>query len=200
MVPTERRGSQPYIEVEDVQVLAMLGLLTAMRLTPTHNRQLRDWLRSANSPAEFELTPALVVRRVDELERARLRAKRCARLRDKWIVRNPEIKHGEPLIRGSRVSVDTLAERMAQGESTDVLDEDFPHIPAEAREVAVLYARANPRRGRPKRRSPPRWGSGSTRTSPHAGGGRQRAWTERPVPGPRSARPNRPCVTDNASD
>jgi len=96
------------------------------------------------------------VRRVDELEQARLRAERYARLRDKWITRDPEIKHGEPVIRGSRVSVDTLAERMARGESADVLDEDSPHIPAEAREVAALYARANPRRGRPKRRSPAR--------------------------------------------
>jgi uncharacterized protein (DUF433 family) len=155
VVPTQRQGSQSYIEVEDVPVLAMLALLTAMRLTRKHKRQLRDWLRSANS-AEFELTPALVVRRVDELERARLRAERYARLRDEWIVRDPEIKRGEPVIRGSRVSVDTLAERMAQGESADVLDEDFPHIPAEAREVAALYARANPRRGRPKRRSPAR--------------------------------------------
>jgi hypothetical protein len=37
-----------------------------------------------------------------------------------------------------------------------VLAEDFPHIPAEAREVAVLYAQSNPRRGRPRRPSPPR--------------------------------------------
>ena len=114
VVPTRKRGSQSYIEVEDVPVLAMLGLLTAMRLTPKHKRQLRDWLRSANSPAEFELTPALVVRRVDELERARLRAERYARLRDKWIVRDPEIKHGEQDIRGSRERVDTQSGRIAQ--------------------------------------------------------------------------------------
>ena len=55
------------------------------------------------------------------------------------------------MIRGSRVSVHALAERIAGGESGAVLDEDFPHIPGEAREVAVQYASANPRRGRPKR-------------------------------------------------
>jgi uncharacterized protein (DUF433 family) len=56
------------------------------------------------------------------------------------------------VIRGSRVSVHTLASRIAHGEDAASLEEDFPHIPAEAREVAVQFARANPRRGRPKRR------------------------------------------------
>jgi uncharacterized protein (DUF433 family) len=93
----------------------------------------------------------LVVRRIDAIEQARLRAERYAQLRDRWIVRDPDIKHGEPVISGSRVSVHTLAERIAGGESDHLLDEDFPHIPAEAREIAVQYARANPRRGRPKR-------------------------------------------------
>ena len=60
------------------------------------------------------------------------------------------------MIRDSRVSVHTLAERAAGGESRERLDEDLSHIPAEAREVAVQYARANPRRGRPRRASPAR--------------------------------------------
>jgi uncharacterized protein (DUF433 family) len=151
VVPTRRRGSQSCIEVEDIQVLAMLGLLTTMRLTPKHKRLLREWLRAPSGPAELELMPALVVRKVDEVEQARIRAERYAELRDQWIVRDPEIKRGEPVIRGSRVSVHTLADRIAQGESVAVLEEDFPHIPADAREVAVQYARANPRRGRPRR-------------------------------------------------
>jgi uncharacterized protein (DUF433 family) len=151
VVPTRRRGSQSWIELEDVPVLAMLGLLNTMRLSTAHKQELRKWLRAASAPPELELTPALVVRRVDAIEQARLRAERYGQLRDRWIVRDPEIKNGEPVISGSRVSVHILAERIADGESDDVLDEDFPHIPAEAREVAVQYARANPRRGRPKR-------------------------------------------------
>lgn len=43
-----------------------------------------------------------------------------------------------------------LAARIAAGESDDDLDEDFPHVPAEAREFALQYARKNPRRGRPR--------------------------------------------------
>jgi uncharacterized protein (DUF433 family) len=151
VIPTRKRGSQSLVEVDDVAVLAMLGLLTEMRLVVKHKRQLRAWLRTSGAPLELELTPALVVRRVDEVERTRLRAERYAELRDRWIVRDPEVKGGEPVIKGSRVGVHTLAARIASGESSAVLEEDFPHIPAEAREVAVQYARANPRRGRPIR-------------------------------------------------
>jgi uncharacterized protein (DUF433 family) len=151
VIPTRRRGSQSFVEVDDVPVLVMLGLLTEMRLVVKHKRQLRDWLRESSASPELELTPALVVRRVGEVEQARLRAERYAELRDRWIVRDPAIKGGEPVIRGSRVGVHTLAARIAGGESAAVLEEDFAHIPAEAREVAVQYARANPRRGRPIR-------------------------------------------------
>jgi uncharacterized protein (DUF433 family) len=150
VVPSRRRGSQSCVEVEDVPVLAMLGLLTPMKLAPKHKRIVRRWLRSDSSTDELELMPAIVVRRTDEVERARERSERYARLRDKWVVSNPNIFGGTPLIRGSRVSVHTLAERIAIGEPDEILDEDFPRIPAEAREVAVQYARANPRRGRPR--------------------------------------------------
>jgi uncharacterized protein (DUF433 family) len=154
VVPVRRRGSQSCIELDDVPVLAMLGQLRALRLTPKHKRAVRAWLRASTASAELELAPALVVRKVAEVDRARERAERYARLRDKWIVRDPGIKGGEPVIRGSRVTVHTLAERIAQGEGADVLDQDFPHIPAEAREVAVQFAHANPRRGRPRRLAP----------------------------------------------
>jgi excisionase family DNA binding protein len=154
VIPSRKRGSQSCIEVDDVPVLAMLGLLTEMRLVLKHKRRVREWLRTPSAPDELELTPALVARKVGEVEEARRRAERYAGLREKWIVNDPDIKGGEPVIRGSRVSVHTLASRIRQGESSAVLDEDFPHIPAEAREVAVQYARANPRRGRPKRAAP----------------------------------------------
>ena len=151
VIPTRRRRSGSYIEADDVAVLAMFGLLAGMRLPVKRKRQLRDWLRTSSAPPELELTPALVIRKVGVIDEARRRAERYARLRDEWIVRDPAIKGGEPVIRGSRVSVHTLAARIAQSDTDAILEEDFPHIPAEAREVAVQYARTNPRRGRPKR-------------------------------------------------
>jgi len=150
VIPTKKRGSQSWIDVDDVPVLVVLAQLRDMKLAVKHKRQLREWLRTSSGAGELELMPMLVVRKVDDVEQARRRAERYTQLRDRWIVRDPEIKGGEPVIRGSRVSVHTLAERVAQGEAEEILDEDFPHIPAEAREVAVQFARANPRRGRPR--------------------------------------------------
>lgn len=151
VVPARKRGSRSYIDVGDVSVLVVLGQLTDTGLIVKYKRQLREWLLAANPAAELELTPTLVIRRTSEVDEARRRAARYVELRDKWIVSDPKVKGGDPVIRGSRVSVHTLAQRLAQDESAEVLNEDFPHIPAEAREVAVQYASANPRRGRPKR-------------------------------------------------
>lgn len=156
IIPTRRQSSRSYIEADDVPVLAMLAQLGGVRLAASSKRRLRDWLRSSPTAAEFELTPAIVVRRIDAVEEARCRTARYAKLREKWIVRDASIKGGDPVITGTRVSVHTLASRIEQGESPSILEEDFPHIPAEAREVALQYARANPRRGRPKRTLPTR--------------------------------------------
>jgi uncharacterized protein (DUF433 family) len=153
VISTRRRGAQSWIELEDVAVLAMLGHLTGLGLQVSHKRRVRDWLRTTEASRELELTPTVIVRKPDDVDHARHRAERYVRLRDQWIVRDPEIKGGEPVIKGSRVSVHTLAARIAAGEDERTLEEDFPHIPAEAREVAVQYARANPRRGRPAARS-----------------------------------------------
>lgn len=79
------------------------------------------------------------------------RAEEHARLRDQYVQRDSKIMGGEPVIRGTRVPVRTIATLIEEGEPHDVLREDYPHVPEEAYEVAVLWARENPRRGRPAR-------------------------------------------------
>lgn len=58
---------------------------------------------------------------------------------------------GEPVITGTRVPVRTIASLVEMGETSEVLREDYPHIPQEAYTLAVQWAHANPRRGRPVR-------------------------------------------------
>lgn len=55
------------------------------------------------------------------------------------------------VIRGTRVPVRTIAALIANGESHDVLREDYPHVPEGAYEVAVRWGCENPRRGRAAR-------------------------------------------------
>jgi uncharacterized protein (DUF433 family) len=71
------------------------------------------------------------------------------RLRDRYVEVDPGKMSGAPVIRGTRVPVRTLAQLIEGGESRKALKEDYPHIPEEAYGVAVLWAKGNPRRGRP---------------------------------------------------
>ncbi|MDQ3678676.1 MAG: DUF433 domain-containing protein [Actinomycetota bacterium] len=148
IVPDRNIESQSFIETRDVVTLVMLPFLS--ELPVDQKRRVRDWLWTTPRSRRLQLSPALVVQRIDIAEQAGRDAARYARLRDKWITSDPDIRGGEPTIRGSRVGVYMLAERVAHGESDQLLDEDFPHIPHEARTVAVKYARTHPRRGRPR--------------------------------------------------
>jgi hypothetical protein len=80
--------------VEDVPVLAMLGLLTPMKLAPKHKRTHPPLASRQRRFRRARAGAAIVVRRTDEVERARERSERYARLRDKWVVSNPDIFGG----------------------------------------------------------------------------------------------------------
>ncbi len=73
-----------------------------------------------------------------------------------WVVRVPEIRGGEPVVRGTRVPVYELAALHGQGASVEELTPHFPNAPQEAIEAAITWAQLNPRRGRPAMRGA-RW-------------------------------------------
>lgn len=58
---------------------------------------------------------------------------------------NPQVRAGEPVVRGTRISVQVIADLVAQGAPIGELLEDFPSLTEESLEAAVAYARANPR-------------------------------------------------------
>jgi uncharacterized protein (DUF433 family) len=77
------------------------------------------------------------------------RARRYVELRDRYLESNAVIRGGEPIIRGTRIPIRGLARQIEAGETLEALREDYPHVPEEAFEFAVLWTRSNPRRGRP---------------------------------------------------
>ncbi len=143
-------GGQSLIDARDVAVLVILASLDTLRAAD--KRRVRDWLVTDRVSRRLRLNDVLTVERVPHADRAAEEAERYAHLRDKWIVSDPAVRGGEPVVRGSRISVHTLAERLAHGESDEILDRDMPHVPKEAREVTVRYAKTHPRRGRPAAR------------------------------------------------
>jgi uncharacterized protein (DUF433 family) len=79
-----------------------------------------------------------------------------ARYRDamRLIVEDDAIQAGAATFRGTRILVHQIAELLAQGADEAELREDYPRLTPEMLAAAPIYARAHPRRGRPRK---PAW-------------------------------------------
>ena len=61
--------------------------------------------------------------------------------KDDFVNIDPEILHGTPVFKGTRVPIDTLFDYLATGESLDEFLEDFPSVKRDQAEMAINYAR-----------------------------------------------------------
>ena len=77
------------------------------------------------------------------------------------VVEDPEILSGTPVIRGTRVPVHDVAAQVDSGIPTERILKSYPSLNASQVELASIYAKAAPQRGRPRRLSIP----GATRVS-----------------------------------
>lgn len=150
----KRRAGKPLLPAHEVALLVLLRQIDVV-LPAAAKARLRNWLARSQPQAavgsELELSEALRVAMTADVAQTIERAEAYARLRDRYVERNPAVMGGEPVIRGTRVPVGTIAKLIEMGEKPEVLREDYPHIPQEAHAVAVQWTRANPRRGRPRR-------------------------------------------------
>lgn len=53
---------------------------------------------------------------------------------------NPEVCHGKPVVRGTRVMVSTILGAFAGGDSIEVILEDYPTITEEDIRAALVFA------------------------------------------------------------
>lgn len=152
--PRRSRG-RTLLAVEEAAALALISQIP-VRLSVKLKRELRDWIvnRSPQPAEELELSPALRIAMTDYASEVAERAAEYARLRDKYVEVDARKLGGTPVVRGTRMPVRTLAQLVESGEIRKVLREDYPHIPEEAYDVAVTWARGNPRRGRPNSSAP----------------------------------------------
>jgi uncharacterized protein (DUF433 family) len=67
------------------------------------------------------------------------------------VVSDPEIRGGEPVVRGTRIPAHLLYDLKQQGASTEELRADYPALDERSLKAALLYAGTHPRRGRPKK-------------------------------------------------
>jgi len=69
------------------------------------------------------------------------------------IVEDPEIQTGAATFRGTRILVHHVADLISQGATEAELREDYPRLTREMIAAATVYAKAHPRRGRPRKPS-----------------------------------------------
>lgn len=145
-----RQRGRTLLAADEAAALALLSELP-IGLSIKFKREVRNWIVKRN-PAraeEFELSRALRVAMTANAADVAKRAFDYVKMREKYVETDWGKMGGAPVIRGTRVPVRTLAQLVAGGESREALSEDYPHIPEEAYDVAVLWAKGNPRRGRP---------------------------------------------------
>jgi uncharacterized protein (DUF433 family) len=145
-----RSRGRTLLAADEAAALALLSELP-VTLSLKLKREVRNWIvkRNPASAEEFELSHALRIAMTQNATDVAKRAFDYVRLRDKYVEIDVGRMGGTPVIRGTRVPVRTLAQLVEGGESRAALREDYPHIPEEAYDVAALWARGNPRRGRP---------------------------------------------------
>jgi uncharacterized protein (DUF433 family) len=67
------------------------------------------------------------------------------------VTTDPEILAGEAVFKGTRVPVRTIAAWVEEGIDNKVIQEAYPSVTDDMIRVAPIYAKTNPRRGRPRR-------------------------------------------------
>jgi uncharacterized protein (DUF433 family) len=59
------------------------------------------------------------------------------------IVIDPAIMMGKPVIRGTRITVELILRKLAEGAGETQLQEDYPHLTSEDIRAAVAYGAAS---------------------------------------------------------
>ncbi len=147
----KRRRLLPLHAVAYVKVVDGIDLRMDVQMKRRLAAQLAQLETKEFSRARLELAPGL------ELDVGRLvgdavcRAEAYGEVRDAVIVEDEANPGGDPMVRGTDLSVYALADRMTETETTTSLRAEYPTLSRDAIEAAMIYARAHPPVGAPPR-------------------------------------------------
>jgi len=151
---TVRGASRRFLPLRAVAYFAAIKEARLVDLPLRHKRKIWAELSRleevALGPVEFSPGTSL------DIERLAARTFKTAieykRARDSYIVSDPDILGGTPVIKGTRLTVYSIAGRLQNGEDIEDLMADYPSIPRAAFAAADVFARTHPLRGRPSGR------------------------------------------------
>jgi excisionase family DNA binding protein len=149
VMTARKSGGTRRLPKEAVMFLRTVCSKNVKDLPRKHKKVIWSVVRKLHEPGEVEVFPGMNIDLgvfADEHWEA---AKRYVRARAEYLVADPDILGGTPVIKGTRITVYAVHGRLKGGESLDDLVADYPDMPREAFEVAEFFARSNPLRGRP---------------------------------------------------
>lgn len=154
VVPVHREGRQPLLDPDGLALITIFDR-APVRLPVSVKQDVRRWIVSEKPyrrkrGAELVVGDGpLVIRCTREVRERTQAGERYARDRDRFIVSDPDIFGGAPVIKGTRLLASAIAGRIDAGDTFEMLRHERPDVPAAAFEAAYRYAKANPQRGRP---------------------------------------------------
>jgi uncharacterized protein (DUF433 family) len=60
--------------------------------------------------------------------------------RNSWIISNPSVMMGKPVVAGTRITVELILEKLAAGETVEQILEAHPRLTREAVQAALAFA------------------------------------------------------------
>lgn len=153
--------SPPELDFDMVVYLEVLDRLAELEPPVEWRRRMLASIRNALAHGhmsavseELELVPGVLQLRLRNVaEEVSERLMPFYRWRDARVASDPAILGGEPVFRGSRLSVRRVGEALERGEKAATMREDYPYLTADDIEFAPRYVRAYPRVGRPRESS-----------------------------------------------
>jgi uncharacterized protein (DUF433 family) len=61
-------------------------------------------------------------------------------MEEPMIVSNPKIMVGKPVIKGTRITVELILDKLAAGQTVEQILEDYPHLTREGIKAALEFA------------------------------------------------------------
>lgn len=149
-----REGRSLYRLLSKPQVLYLQLEANGLRCLPLATR--RQIARAVEATPDLDVVPvsqggALVVEIKPARKQMESALRRLAQA-ERMVVSDSEIMKGTPVYRGTRIPVHAIADLLAQGTTVEEILEGYPALNREAIELAPVYAKAFPRRGRPPAR------------------------------------------------
>lgn len=139
------------------ELSATLSAQAKRELYEELKRGLSDWQvlgrteRARDREDEISLADGLVKVEIEST---------CERVFQGWltlakanelVISDPEVRGGDPIVKGTRIPVSLIADLRVQGASEEEILEDYPSLTKEKLQAVSAYLTTHPRRGRPRK-------------------------------------------------